>query len=670
MSRTFRVSLAASIAFIVSVHALGESRTARLTLEDLVSVPAVGNPVLSPDGKQFALIRDGQIALMPADGGWPVTLTTTPGAKSEVSWSPDASMLAFVSQGAIWVVSAAGGPPKQLTDGVRGPGDPRGAADRTPRWCPKGQWILFETGRRGQNELMVVSADGRTTNALAATEVYGGADRLSDDDRGDAVSGDRFDPSPAWSPDGTRIVYTERAREYFAGKLKLLPFDLATGRATGNPTELYTARPDRGGAWAIDAPAWSPDGRTLAIVLQDSGWDKVYLLSANGGAPRALTSGDGEDLNPVFSPDGRSLAIVSNRLHLEQRRIWIVPVDGSAPRQLTDLPAGVESNVQWSPDGAKIFFLRSAPLDSQNLYVASATGPAKARPLTRTLPVNFERAGLDTPAVVHFKGRDGLDLAGILYRPVGYQAGVRYPAVIWAHGGPEGQDTLAFAPWELFLSQEGYVVLRPNYRGSNGYGERFRNLNVEDSGGGEVDDVGAAAQYLIDQGLADPKRIAIGGGSHGGTMVNYAMTKLPGVFCAGLDLYGVADRATYNERTNRNSAIRWEIKMGGKPAEKPAVYRKANVLPDVAKIAAPMLVIHGQEDPQVPPYESAQLVEALKKHGKTVYYFTYPREGHGISEREHRLDAWRKQQAFLQKYLQPVYGQSITAIDEQLTSHK
>jgi dipeptidyl aminopeptidase/acylaminoacyl peptidase len=324
----------------------------------------------------------------------------------------------------------------------------------------------------------------------------------------------------------------------------------------------------------------------------------------------------------------------------------------------------VETNPQWSPDGKRIYFIRSTPLASPDLYVASIAGTPLPRALTRTLPLNFEEVGFQEPYVIHFKGKDGLGLAGILYRSLGYKAGRRYPAVIWVHGGPEGQDTLHFSPWSLLLAQGGYVVFQPNYRGSAGYGEKFRNLNVEDLGGGEVQDIAAAVQYLVDEGIADPHKVGIGGGSHGGTMVNYAVTKLPDLFCAAISLYGVSNRATHIERTNRNSAIRMEIKMGGAPEEKPAAYRKANILPDVAKIKAPLLIMHAEDDPQAPPYESAQLVHALKKEGKTLWYFTYPHEGHGFHDREHRLDAWRKQLAFLNHYLQPSYGYSMTSTEE------
>ncbi|MFH1573817.1 MAG: S9 family peptidase, partial [Acidobacteriota bacterium] len=611
---------------------------------DLLSVEPIASPTLSPDGKQMVFSRDGQLYLMPAEGGWPVALTSTAGGKSSPAWSPDGTMIAYVSQGGIWVVSAAGGPPLRLTSAPAGAGDPRRAADRSPSWNPKGRWILFETGRRGNGDLMVVSADGVTSQFIT----------LSADE----------ESSPSWSPDGTRICYTARSPEYFSGKLRVLRFDLGSGRVENEPVDLCTAPVDRGGGWSIPRAAWTADGTRLAVVLQHSGWDKIYLIPATGGEPAALTTGESEDADPVISPDGKLVAFVSNRENLDERHIWLAPLDGSPGRRLTRLGAGAESGPQWSSDGSKIYFTRSTPLEPSNMMVAGTGAGSPVRNLTNTLPKNFERAQFRMPEEVHYRSKDGLDVAAILYKPRDFKAGVRYPAVLWIHGGPEGQDIFSWDPWAHYLTQEGYIVLQPNYRGSSGYGEKFRNLNVEDSGGGEMDDVAAGAQYLIDQGWADSKRIAIGGGSHGGTMTAYAVVKYPELFAAAVELFGVVDRATYNERTNRNSAIRWMMKMGGAPQEKPEVYRKANVLPDVPKIRTPLLVMHGEQDPQVPPYESAQFVRTLKQHGKKHYYFTYPNEGHGFSQRDHRLDAWKKQLGFLRYYLNPEYGRSITSVDD------
>lgn len=614
----------------------------RLTLEDLLSVEPISETVLSPDGKTFATVRSGQIVLLPADGGWPVTLTSIAGGKSGLSWSPDGKALAFASQGSIWTVSVSGGSPRRLTRSLPGEGDPRQAADRDPHWSPKGNWILFETGRRGHGDVAVVSADGLSENILTRTSADSG--------------------NGSWSPDSTQIAYTERAPEYFSGKLQVIKFDPASGRAQ-EPVTLYTAPVDRGGGWSLRRAAWSPDGRTLAIALQESGWDNVYIFPVSGGAPKPLTRGEQEDLDPVFSPDGKSIAITSNRQAPEESHIWIVPLSGSAPHPLAHFKEpSMESAPQWSRDGRSIYFHRTSPLASTDLLVGEVNTQVEPKYLTHTLPRNFDGA-LQVPERVQYRSKDGLPITALLYKPRNLKSDTRYPALLSIHGGPEAQDVFRLDVWAQYLAQQGFLVLEPNYRGSSGYGEKFRNLNVEDSGGGEMDDVAAGAQYLIDKGLADPKRIAIGGGSHGGTMTAYAVTKYPDLFAAAIEMFGVVDRATFVERTNRNSAVRWMMKMGGSPTEKPEVYGRANSLAKVNKIITPLLILHGENDPQVPPYESAQFVKALHDQHKVYYYFTYPNELHGFSQREHRLDSWRKQLAFLQKYVQPKYGLSSTSTD-------
>ncbi len=638
-----RSLLLASLTLIMPAAALSE--TPRLTLEDLLSVEPLGETPLSPDGKNFAFVHSGQIALLPVQGGWPISLTSLAGGKSGLSWSPDGSTLAFVSQGSIWTVSTMGGQPHRLTHAAPGAGDPRLAADRAPHWSPKGDWILFETGRRGHNDLAVVSPDGLSENIITAGNA----------DAGEGV----------WSPDGSEIAYVERAPAYFSGKLQIAKFDDQSGRVR-SAANLYTSPVDRGGGWSLRKPAWSPDGHTLAVVLQESGWDNVYLIPAAGGTPKPLTRGEQEDLDPVYSPDGKSLAIVSNRQTPEESHVWVIPVDGSGgARELTHFKVpGVESAPEWSPDGHSLYFHRSSPLESADLVAVDTGTKAAGEPryLTHTTPRYMEGA-LQVPELVRYQSKDGVKVSGLLYKPRGFKSGTRYPAVLWIHGGPEGEDVFRLDLWAQYLAQEGYAVLEPNYRGSSGYGEKFRNLNVEDSGGGEMDDVAGGAQYLVDQGIGDSKRLAIGGGSHGGTMTAYAVTKYPALFAAAIEMYGVVDRATFVERTNRNSAIRWMMKMGGTPAEKPEVYRHANALLQVDRIQTPLLILHGENDPQVPPYESVQFTKALAAHHKTCYYFTYPNELHGFSQREHRLDAWNKELAFLQKYINPKFGLSSTSTD-------
>lgn len=636
-------------------------RAQTLSLDDLLNVSAAGRRgegegVRSPDGRYLLTLRNGQLVVRTAGeaAGAEFVVDASSSAKSEFAWSRDSKHVAYISQGNVWVVALHGGEARQITHDAKGLGDPRGATDHHPQWNPKGHWILYESGQKSYNELYAVSEDGAAQHLLAATEIYHGADAIAGNvaqDRGDAVSSDRFDPSPKWSPEGTRISYTERSREFFSGKLKVLGFDQSSGQAIEPARDLYVAKNDPGGAWAINTAAWSPDGRTLAAVLQETHWDKIWLIPAAGGKPRQLTFGEGEDEDPHYSPDGKWIVFESNRDLPEARHLWLVPATGGTPRRLTHLD-GIEGEPEWSADGASIRFTLRTTLGATGRYDVAVAAQSEPKLVGELHPSRFETLGI-VPEVVHYKSKDGLPLAGILYKPAGYKAGTPYPAVILAHGGPEGQVLLSVAPWSIFLADHGYVVLEPNFRGSTGYGERFRNANVEDSGGGEIDDIGASAKFLVDSGLADAKRIGISGGSHGGTVVANAVTKLPDIFAVGIEKYGVVDRALFLRYTNRNSAIRWETKMGGPPEKKPAVYRKANVLPDVARVKAPLLILHGEEDPQVPPQESQEFVAALKKEGKTYSYFTYPGEGHGFQQREHRRDAYERELAFLDKYLKP-----------------
>ena len=248
----------------------------------------------------------------------------------------------------------------------------------------------------------------------------------------------------------------------------------------------------------MNTALWSPDSKTLAVVLQDTGWDRVFLFPVAGGKPKHLTHGEWEDETPVYSPNGPGSCGGLQSRPPEERHIWIVPVDGGRG-PLTKLGTGIEGGPVWSPDGKTIYFSYGTPLCPAIYYVASVDGALRAVwPLDSPdppAPSRFEQEGLTAPEVVHFKSKDGVTVAGILHRPLGFHAGTHYPAVIWAHGGPEGQDTVAYSAWPFFLAQEGYLVLQPNFRGSTGYGEKFRNPTVEDSGGGEIDDVGAAAKF-------------------------------------------------------------------------------------------------------------------------------------------------------------------------------
>ncbi len=326
-----------------------------------------------------------------------------------------------------------------------------------------------------------------------------------------------------------------------------------------------------------------------------------------------------------------------------------------------DVP-GFVAVPEWAPDGRQLYFHRQTPHETSDLFVARVDGIGTPTQLTNTTPKIFTHAVM--PERVKWKSKDGLEIEGMLYLPPGEHAKNSLPLVEWVHGGPEAQDSFRGDTWAQYLAGAGYVVLEPNYRGSTGYGEFFRNLNIEDAGGGEVDDVAYGAKYLVAQGVVDSKRMAIGGISHGATMTIYMIARYPDLYAAAIEFAGVADRALFNERTNPPSAIRWQMKMGGSAAEKPENYRKANILLQVDKVQTPLLALHGEDDPQVPPANSAEPVKALQEHHKTVFYFTYPKELHWVSTPADKIDSWQKELAFLEHYINPKIGMTSTLTDE------
>ena len=321
---------------------------AKLTVEDLADAAGLTSVALSPDGRQIAVVRNEQIELVSSDGGWPQVLTTTEGGKQGIQWSPDGHSIAFVSQGSIWTVPCAGGQPVRLTEGHRGSGYPRTAADRDPQWSPDNKWILFVTGRRGNADLAIVSADGLTTTLLTGSP----GDRRS-----------------ILVTDGTRIAYVERSTDSFSGRVLVADFDKAAARLQSEPRMLYTSPEDGRGL------VHSPPRLVAGWQVSGSGAPEHRLgqdLSGAGDGRRTARHHNRRrrGRRPVFSPSGDLLAFVSNRDKPEERHVWVVSPDGKPARLVADVSAGVDSDPIWSPDGHHLYYLHSSSFEPAGLAVA------------------------------------------------------------------------------------------------------------------------------------------------------------------------------------------------------------------------------------------------------------------------------------------------------------
>jgi dipeptidyl aminopeptidase/acylaminoacyl peptidase len=275
--------------------------------------------------------------------------------------------------------------------------------------------------------------------------------------------------------------------------------------------------------------------------------------------------------------------------------------------------------------------------------------------LTHTNP-DVERAKLAAQEVVRWKAEDGLEIEGVLLKPLGFTNSVRYPLVIVAHGGPEGCYlngwTTSWLGWGQLLAQRGFVVLFPNYRGSIGRGEAFERADHKDLGGREFGDVLAGIDDLERRGWVDPARVGIGGGSYGGYFSAWAATAHTDRFAAAVDFAGISNWTSMQGVSDiplENAMVHWELPF----YDNMQLYWERSPMAHVNECRTPLLIGQGDSDKRVPPGQAIELYTALRLLGKEVQLVRYPRAGHGLNEVAHQLDFLNRSLEWYEQHLMP-----------------
>ena len=255
---------------------------------------------------------------------------------------------------------------------------------------------------------------------------------------------------------------------------------------------------------------------------------------------------------------------------------------------------------------------------------------------------------------IEYQSRDGLTIHGYLTLPKGRDP-KNLPVVVNPHGGPWVRDAWGFNPEVQFLANRGYAVLQVNYRGSTGYGRKFWEASFKQWGGTMQDDITDGVNWLVSQGIADPKRVAIYGGSYGGYAVLEGLTKNPDLYAAGVDYVGVSNLFTFLKTVPPywKPYLDMMYEMVGNPQTDKSWFEAHSPALNADKIKAPLFVAQGAKDPRVNINESNQIVEALKKRGVDIQYMVKPNEGHGFHNEENRFDFYEAMEAFLSKHLTP-----------------
>ncbi|KAA2214590.1 S9 family peptidase [Teichococcus oryzae] len=587
---------------------------ANTLLEQLLSTPATTLPAFAGDGRLYALHDAGgsaQVWEWPAEGGPPRPRTAHRDACAFVAGLPDG--------GAIFGRDAAGDERVQLYH-LPPEGEAR-ALTANPEaihgWgaiSPDGGRIAFTSNARHPAHADAWVLELATGEARCVADVEGPHELL------------------AWRPDGQAVILGTAPRT-FESNLYLVPLD-------GSPRTELT--PHAGDARHMN-PRWKKDNSGFWL-LSDQGRDFLGVAFLRPGeAPRWLFTPAADVEKLEVSPDQSILAVVVNEGGYS--RLRFLDAATGAERSAPAHPQGVITKLSWAPEGGSVVFDLAGFSFPSGLHRVRP-GAAEAEPL-------HEATGLPPLRrweTVSFPSHDGRDLPAFLAFPEGERPASGWPMLVWVHGGPAMQALPNWRPdLQTFLSM-GIAVLVPNVRGSTGYGVAYAALDDREKRLDSVADLASAHRWLSARPEVDAARIGIMGQSYGGWMVLAATTEYPELWACGVDFYGIARWKTFFERTGP-----WRIGHRaaeyGDPVEDAELLERLSPLNHADRIRCPMLVAQGLTDPRVPPQESEQIVEVLRRRDVPVEYLTFPDEGHGFTKRENRRRVYAAVTAFLGRHL-------------------
>jgi dipeptidyl aminopeptidase/acylaminoacyl peptidase len=644
-------ALLTALVSLAAVPILVAQSTVAPSVDQILSLKRVGSPELSPDGRYVAYTLretnwddntyETEIWIADVQAGTRHQLTNAKKSSQSPAWSPDGSRLAFTSDRSdkrqIYVINPRGGDAEALTSAEDGVGN-------TVAWSPDGKSIAYtvtepksaaiKDREKKYGEFQIVEQDYRMTHLF----VIDVATRASRPLTSGAFTVGGF----RWSPDSQSIAFDHRLNSSpsSSGSANISIVSVADGAVR---TLVEQEGPDTN-------PAWSPDGSRIAFQTAMASPSFYYTNSriatvpASGGAPTVLTAAFDEDPNLVAWKPGGVYFAASERTYAH---LYRVDPATKAIAKVTPAQPAVNSSFSLSADGSSYAYLRSDAKSMSEIYVGGL-GTPKPPPGgeggKKLTDMNDQVAGWTTSTreVVSWKSQDGAAIEGVLHKPIDFNPSRKYPLLVVIHGGPTGVSravpfTSTIYPVDVWVPR-GVLVLEPNYRGSAGYGEKFRSLNVRNLGVGDAWDVLSGVDSLIAKGIVDPAKVGTMGWSQGGYISAFLTTHDAARFKAVSVGAGISDWMTYYVNTDIHPFTRQYLKAT--PWDDPEIYAKTSPITYIKQAKTPTLIQHGATDERVPLPNAYELYQGLVDNNvptKLIVYQGFGGIGHGPSKpKSHR----------------------------------
>lgn len=653
--------LPAAIVFLACGATLLAQAPQSWTPEFTLQFQNVTSVTVSPDGKMAAWVQTkpvveaekseqhSQIWVGMTNGSRRYQLTRGEQSASNPQWSPDSARILFTSSrgGAsaqIFSITVAGGEAEKLTEFK---GSISGFAI-----SPDGKTLAFtgaetnadeEKAKKEKRDMRVVD---RPTDSHTLYSISVAADADGKRKQQKMVDAKYHIVNFDWSPDSRSIVFERWPATKFENWFKA---DVSEVDVTSGVVKDLAAT-----SAAESSPHYSPDGKYVAMTRSSAKpkWafeNRITLIARANGEARELPATYDEQPRIIgWSRDSSKVFFGESKR--TRNYIGAMPVDGP-PAVFFETARGVFT-ADLNATGTHFGMTFESPDTAAEAFVMPVEGSASAMKRLSQANVNIPKPAMGRTEAIRWKSKDGLEIEGLLTYPVNYEKGQKVPLILNIHGGPTGVFNESFTgksalyPIAVFASK-GYAVLRPNPRGSGGYGKQFRFANYNDWGGKDYEDDQAGVDKVIEMGVADPDRLAIMGWSYGGFMTSWTITQTKR-FKAAVVGAAVTNLWSFTGTADIPGFI--PDYFGGEPWENFETYRKHSPITYIKNVVTPTLILHGEADDRVPVGQGYEYYNALKRQGGIAKMVVYPRQPHGPREPKFVLDIMQRHVEWVEKY--------------------